>query len=79
MYRNDNLTGLYNRTAFNESFSEIQKDPDNIGKEIHIIMAARPIAPFSPADRIRSPYLTRFLSCHRAPYAWSRITSLMPS
>ena len=39
VYKNDSLTGLYNRTAFNFSFNEIKNDPSNYGKTINIIMA----------------------------------------
>ncbi|MBR6044160.1 MAG: GGDEF domain-containing protein [Ruminococcus sp.] len=39
MYKNDFLTGLYNRTAFNAAFAEVRNDPENEGKLISIIMA----------------------------------------
>lgn len=39
MYKNDSLTGLYNRAAFNLSLAEVRNDPQNLGKPVHIFMS----------------------------------------
>ncbi len=39
MYQTDQLTGLYNRTAFHESFDAMKNDPDNNGMTLTVIMA----------------------------------------
>ncbi|MCR5602569.1 MAG: GGDEF domain-containing protein [Lachnospiraceae bacterium] len=38
MYKNDSLTGLYNRVAFREVFDEIRNDPANEGKPLLVLM-----------------------------------------
>ena len=39
IYQKDALTGLYNRLAFLSRFEELIEDPENMGKELTIIMA----------------------------------------
>lgn len=39
MYKNDALTGLYNRMAFREVFDEMKNNPENEGKPLLVLMA----------------------------------------
>lgn len=39
MYKNDALTGLYNRLAFREVFDEVRHDPENEGRPLLVVMA----------------------------------------